>query len=460
MGGCKRYNSVAETVAVDESERETTLWATKRRYAVYSNCAGRPHEAYATQRSTDGNDRHHRAPTRTEDSGTALSRGHWRDRCTEDTRIVRAMTGRIYSIDSMRIVAMVFVVAIHTDPFRGLGVYGNVANFVIDSAARFVVPFFFMTAGYFFARKTTRRNLTDYFSKRATTIVSLYAFGLALAAPVFLAGTVLRTGAENGDIVSSSSHRLAEFVSPPALLYYGNSISEILWFLPALLFSFAFVYVFVRADKTTYLLPISLGFHIVGLLGTSYTMFVDVPFEVRDALFFGFFYTSLGYAISARDWQPTAARSPLYLGLTLLFGVFHLGERYVLGYVVGGETFAQGVYTSSYTIGTALFTVSLFVFLLSRPTLGSSTPVPSWGNYAVGIYVTHPAVLYVLQRTAEALHLAGYEIRETIWWHLVLTPATFFGALFVYIAVQRVGTTEIGSTALSRLRSSRHRDPE
>ena len=67
--------------------------------------------------------------------------------------VASIMAKRIYSIDTMRIIAMVFVVLIHTEPFEGMGRYGNLANFLIDSSARFAVPFFFLTSGYFFAYK-------------------------------------------------------------------------------------------------------------------------------------------------------------------------------------------------------------------------------------------------------------------------------------------------------------------
>jgi len=112
--------------------------------------------------------------------------------------------------------------------------------------------------------------------------------------------------------------------------------------LPALLFSYLFIYLCTNHGLGAYLLPISLGFHLVGLLGSSYTMFVDIPFAVRDGLFFGFFYTSLGYAIYSYDWQPDTDRSTLYLGLTILFGALHIGERYVLGYVITESTVAGG----------------------------------------------------------------------------------------------------------------------
>ncbi|MFC6906861.1 acyltransferase [Halalkalicoccus tibetensis] len=361
------------------------------------------------------------------------------------------MADRLQSIDSMRLLAMVFIVSIHTDPFRGLGVYGNTLNFLIDSTARFAVPFFFVTSGYFFALKTVHRDPTKYFIKRAIIITSLYIFGLLLAFPVFITGTVIRSGTDTEAIVQSSLLRIGEFIAPVELLYYGTSISVILWFLPALLFSLGLIYLAILSKTTKYLLPISIGLHIIGLLGASYTMFVDIPLETRDALFFGFFYTSLGYWIAASDWQPDSAHSTLYLGATILFSILHIGERYMLGYVLTGETLAQGVYTASYTISTAFLTLSLFLFLLSRPHFGRSTPVPAWGKYAVGIYVVHPAVLYIVERTDGPIRHIGIEATDTLLWHLLLTPATFFGALLVYFIAHKIGLIEMGGDHLPRL---------
>lgn len=360
------------------------------------------------------------------------------------------MGGRIYSIDSMRIIAMVFIVMIHTDPFRGVGVYGNVVNFVIDTAARFAVPFFFVTAGYFFALKITERDPTRYLVRRIATISSFYAFGLLLSVPVFLARTAVRASVDGRSVVSTVVARSVEFASPLELLYYGDSVSEILWFLPALAFSLVLIYAFVEVGADGYVLPVALVFHVVGLLGASYTMVVDVAFPTRDALFFGFFYTALGYHIYSSDWQPRADRSERYLFATLLFGALHLGERYVLGYVLAGETFQQGVYTASYTITTALLTLGLFAFLLSKPDLGGSTALPTWGQYAVGIYVVHPAVLAALNGLGTALDAMGSDVTGSIPWHLLLTPATFFGALLVYLGAHRLGVLEIGEAPALR----------
>ncbi len=356
------------------------------------------------------------------------------------------MAERIYSLDAMRIVAMAFIVMIHTDPFQGFGTLGNMVNFGIKTTARFAVPFFFVTAGFLFALKTADREPTAYLRKRVASISSFYVFGLVLSAPVFFVGFVGREALDGRPLARTAIETVAAFLSPVELLYYGTSVSEILWFLPALAVSFLLVYAFIAIGKPQYALPVAAAFHVVGLLGTNYTMFVEVPFEIRDGLFFGFFYTSLGYTIYARDWQPAVDRGRRYLAATGCFALAQFGEFYLLGYPLKGEAFGSYVYAPSYGITTALLTASLFLFLLSRPQLGRGTPLPSWGSYAVGIYVTHPVVFGALRAGRELLAANDYPIEEALGWHLLSTPATFFGALAVYVLASKLRLIEIGGT--------------
>lgn len=358
------------------------------------------------------------------------------------------MAERVHSVDAMRIVAVVFVVLIHTDPFQGLGTTGNAVNFGIKTTARFAVPFFFVASGYFFARKAADRDPREYLARRAVALGSVYAFGLVLAVPAFLGGRMARDATAGRSIVDTASGELPAFFDPVEFLYYGTSVSEVLWFLPALLFSLAFVAAFAVAGRTDLALPVALCFHLVGLLGTSYTMVVDVPFEVRDGLFFGFFYVSLGYTVGRRGWTPARDRSRALLGLVACFAVLQLVEFSMLGYPLRGEPFGSYVFAPSYGVSTALLTVSLFLFLLSRPRLGADTPLPSWGVYAVGIYVVHPVVLEAVRALRDALTAAGYGVGAEVFWHLGATPATLLGALALYRLAHRLRIVEIGGTHL------------
>ncbi|MFC5278588.1 acyltransferase family protein [Halorubrum rubrum] len=356
------------------------------------------------------------------------------------------MTDRVHSIDAMRIVAVVLVVAIHTDPFQGLGTAGNAVNFAIKTTARFAVPFFFLVSGYFFARKTVDRDPRTYLLRRTVALGSLYAFGLALAAPAFFGGRLATDVATGRPVVRAGAARIAAFLDPIELLYYGTSVSEVLWFLPALLFSLAFVAAFAAIGRPRVGLAVALCLHVVGLLGTSYTMFVDVPFEVRDGLFFGFFYVSLGYAIARHGWNPSRDRSGILLALVACFVVLQIVEFSLLGYPLRGESFGSYVFAPSFGVTTAFLTLSLFLFLLSRPTLGAGTPLPSWGVYAVGIYVTHPVVLAAIRGLRDALAAAGWETVAAAFWHVGGTPSTVAGALGVYLLAHRLRIVEIGGS--------------
>lgn len=358
------------------------------------------------------------------------------------------MTGRIHSIDAMRIIAIVFVVVIHTDPFQGVTQYGNMLNFGTKAVSRFAVPFFFITSGYFFALKTAHRDPTSYLIRRIARLTSLYLFGLSLTVPTFFGIRMAGVAHSGRSFRSTVVGSLVEYLDPVELLYYGTSVSEILWFLPALVFSLLFVYLLSSLGKPKYVLPVALCLHAVGLLGGTYVTFVDVPFQVRDALFFGFFYTSLGYTVRTRSGEPSAEHSRLLFGFVLLFAVSQFVEFYVLGYPLRGEPFGSYVFAPSYGISTALLSTSLFLYLLSRPTLFAETPLPAWGTYAVGIYVTHPAVFAILRLLRGALESAVHAIDSVIVWHLVSTPATILGALGVYLLAHKLRLIEINGSHL------------
>ncbi|QSX01033.1 acyltransferase [Haloterrigena alkaliphila] len=360
------------------------------------------------------------------------------------------MRERIYSIDAVRAVAMAFIVAIHADLFRGLGATGNAVNLVIDTVGRFAVPFFFLTSGYLFARKCTRTEPAAYVRAHLERVGSIYGYAVLGYFPLVLLVAAGGTARAGGDVSSAVLARALEALSPLGLLYYGDSVLLFLWFLPSLAISIALVYAVVAVEKTRYLLPVAATFHVVGILDQSYPMLVDVPFVTRDALFFGFFYTSVGYCIGSWQWSPSRDRSGLYLAATVTFGAIHLAERYVLGYVLTGDSIAQGVYVTKYTATTPLFATALFVYVLSRPTLGKGTGLPWLGSHAVWIYVVHPLVLFSLVGVSGAVELLGYDLGESALWHVALSTLTYAGALAISLFLTRTTLLRRASRVTSR----------
>ncbi|WP_458184913.1 acyltransferase family protein [Haladaptatus sp. NG-WS-4] len=205
------------------------------------------------------------------------------------------MSDRIHSIDTLRAVAIFFIVIGHVQPFRGFGTYGNHIYFVMDTIGQFDVPFFFVTSGYFLAKTVTADNVESTVSGFVRKLGSIYLFGRLLSVTTVI-GLALFQGVP---VANALVNRGLDNISTVDLLYSGSALSVPLWFLTALIYALVFVACFVKFEKTRFLLPVAGLFHTVGLVRTNYGMLVDVPFRTRDALFFGFFYVALGYHISS-----------------------------------------------------------------------------------------------------------------------------------------------------------------
>ncbi|AGB17206.1 hypothetical protein Halru_2628 [Halovivax ruber XH-70] len=342
------------------------------------------------------------------------------------------MIERIASIDVGRAVAIGFVVVLHAEVFRGMGVAGNAVYFATDAVGRFAVPFFFLTSGYLFARNTDRSPAENYVRSYVTRVASIYGYAVAIYLPlaVVTAGALAsQSGASVGQAVIES---LASGLDPLGLAYYGDSIIYHLWFLPALLFSIAFLYAFVATGLIRFALPIAACLHVIGLLAESYTMGPTLSIQARDALFFGAFYTTLGYSMHTWSWQPDPDRRNRYLGLAALGAVGHFAEHYVLGYVLTDETLRTTAYTPEFSLLTIFYSTALFCYVLATPSLGRETPVPTIGRYAVGVYVYHPIVLFALDGIAAFFGVANAGILPVIGWELLVPVVAYAVSLAGY----------------------------
>ncbi|WP_224336314.1 acyltransferase family protein [Haloprofundus halobius] len=363
------------------------------------------------------------------------------------------MGDRLHSVDTLRAVAMFFIVVAHVQPFRGFGTYGNHVYFALDTIGQFDVPFFFAASGYFLAKSMDADSAESYVKGAGRKLGSLYLFGILL----YLAATALVALLQGVDVVNALLARRLGDPSLVGFLYYGDTIGVPLWFLTALFFSICFVALFVRFEKTRYLLPVAALFHVVGLVGTNLQMLVEIPFETRDALFFGFFYVALGYRLSASDWTPSEDRSRLYLGVVCLLVVLQLAEQYAIGYLLRDATLSQAIISTEYTLSTVFFVFALFAYGLSKPGLGKRTVLPRIGRHAVGIYLVHVPLYRIIQAVNRIWGPAvGIDFSATLLWQLAITPLVYTLSLGVYLLMARAGVIELGGSHfpwLARLRA-------
>ncbi|GAA5064427.1 acyltransferase [Haladaptatus pallidirubidus] len=366
------------------------------------------------------------------------------------------MSNRIHSIDTLRAVAIFFIVIAHVQPFQGFGTYGNYIYFVIDTIGQFDVPFFFATSGYFLAETVNVDNVKSTVSGSVRKLGSIYLFGRLLSVTAVI-GIALLQGVP---VTNALIARGLGDISTLDLLYYGSALAVPLWFLTALIFSLVFVACFVKFRQTRYLLPVAVLVHIVGLIETNYQMLVNVPFQTRDALFFGFFYVALGYQINSVDWTPDENRSHIYFAAVCFLAGVQLVEQYAIGYIIRDNLIYQEIYLTEYSISTIFFVLALFAYVLSNPKLGKNTILPKVGRHALGIYLLHVPLIRLFRTMNRVWRPEiGVDLTTTVLWHLVMTPLVYVLSLAIYLFMAKMNVIEIGGSHtpwLNRIRSRGH----
>ena len=187
------------------------------------------------------------------------------------------MTRKNYvSIDICRYICALFIVIIHTRPFAGLSPAADMIS--ADITARLAVPFFFMTAGYFFINRLPEgkaglfRCIMKYL--RVYLIWSLFYYLI--------------------DFVQWGRRDLSAFVKKCISDFFIAGSREHLWFMTALIFSMVLTFLFFRAGCRKLLLPVSAVLYTAGCLGRAYYA-VGIQIPVLRQL-----YTWSGYLTFSR----------------------------------------------------------------------------------------------------------------------------------------------------------------
>ena len=181
---------------------------------------------------------------------------------------------RNLAVDSMRLIAIFAVICCHTEPFSPLRFAGDSPVFLhlyqgISLATRFAVPYFFCVSGYFWGRRIHRGKTPD-----ATTLARFKRVGLVFYFwSVFY---VLQNHLLN--LLRARLHMPNKWamVIPFSVLWkplqlLNGAASPHLWFLPALLMTVVFCWIFIRFKQSKLLLAAAVGLFIVGVLARAYS---------------------------------------------------------------------------------------------------------------------------------------------------------------------------------------------
>ncbi|WP_158553577.1 acyltransferase [Peribacillus saganii] len=329
---------------------------------------------------------------------------------------------RNYAIDLVKFFAIFAVVVIHTFPADH-----EIGYFSLDNLSRFAVPFFFAASGYLFGSKIQNSSRQQqYLSKYMMKILKLYIYWFLF---YFLYDILMMYF--DGHFQAEWNKYREEFTLLN-LVYYGRGTSGYqLWFLPALMWSVLAIFTFYRLKIIHFLFVSSLTLNIIGVFGQSYSVFYQLEVETtRDALFFGLFYTTLGFMFAIGIQKVSQLSLKIILLLLIAFSFLQLGESYLIDKILEGSH-------GEYFISTIFLTTALFLLVMKCVHLGKGWLITKIGGRSLGIYVIHVFFINLVTIARESLGLN--HLIDNLLWNISIAIFIF---LVSYIAYQLLQNAE------------------
>lgn len=295
-------------------------------------------------------------------------------------------SGRLKSVDLLRVAAIAAVIAVHVMPFESrpdalVGTAWNLAT-VVNQLARFGVPCFFVLSGYFWAGKfADRRELWPPTLKMARRVLFLFVAWSAIY--IVAVNPLLGFGHVTMRMRSNLESALAH---PLVTLTEGTAIH--LWFLATLLCCLLLAAAFIRRGWTVLLVVLAVVLYVTGLLGKAYIgspLGLHVDFDFRHGPFFGLLFFVTGYLLHRRG----ARREWLVPGLVLAA----MGLALQLFEVDAIHRLWNTTMMQDYVVGTYLFGVGVSMVALAVPGTRVPPVIAALGPLTLGAYVSH--ILFV-----------------------------------------------------------------
>ena len=211
---------------------------------------------------------------------------------------------RIANVDILRTVAIIAVIIIHTAPFKFIlspNWYSLNLPIVINQAARFAVPFFFVLAGYFWANRfKDKKELCLVTLKMLKRILILF---LAWSAIYILPTNIIDSFIYGiwGPFQVIHNNVMNVVTNPFAILIGGTKIH--LWFLSVLLLSLLIAAIFIYFNFDNLLIIIAIILFLIGLTGKAYSdtaIGFHSSFDFRNGPFFSLICFVTGYFLQRK----------------------------------------------------------------------------------------------------------------------------------------------------------------
>lgn len=294
-----------------------------------------------------------------------------------------ASPSRNESIEALRVIAVLAVIMIHTKPFmRDLfpGPEYRLLEYLFNQPPRFAVPFFFVTAGYFWGRKALSGpspsiGVTRYVLRLAGVWAGwsvLYLMVPSFWPPLLAQGYRQVTAQKIGGVLAS----------PLVLLFEGGKVH--LWFIPSLIMGVALLALCARNGRIWLACLVSGLLFVFGLLTCSYAVTpfgIHVPFFTRNGPFLSFICLTIGYAMSLR-------RTPFRLGPACALACGGMALQVIESWLLW-RWFAVPMINHDFLVGTVVCGAGLLMMALAEPHLGRKSQLHALGKFTLGVYASH-----------------------------------------------------------------------
>ena len=298
-------------------------------------------------------------------------------------------------IDCFRLIAALFIVAIHTSP---LASFCETGDFILTRViARVAVPFFFMTSGFFLISRYTYDNkkLGIFIKKTAL----LYGAAILLYLPVNLYMGYFKM-----------DNLLPNMIKD---LVFDGTLYH-LWYLPASIMGAAVSWVLVKKLDFPKALTVASVLYLIGLFGDSYygisekisclSSFYGSMFQIsdytRNGIFFAPIFFLLGGLIAEERCKITFEKS--VWGFIISF-LLMLGEALILHH------FQLQRHDSMY-----LFLLPCSWFLFRMILFFKGKRLVNLRTVSLLVYLIHPMMILVIRITVKLLHLQNLLIENSL----------------------------------------------
>jgi surface polysaccharide O-acyltransferase-like enzyme len=333
------------------------------------------------------------------------------------------VAARIASIESFRVLAIFTVILWHTGFAADLSRLADESLPVVLTGYLIWwigVPYFFITAGYFFRQSVlTHGNPIAQLRRFISPLVWIFLGWMCLyiVIPRSWPGEILHHGLWQPFYSTAQKNIQLLATDNIGLFLQGHSPVFHLWFLPALMFSLAVLTLITICRLQCYLIHLSIGLYVLAITEEiSGGLFSTSALRV-GTWSIALLLTATGWVVAERKQPSATVAWSLIIGGyvlallegTLLNAIFHISLQHLKWH---------------YFLGGIILGVGIFLLALAKPTLGQSTPFPFLARYTLGVYVSHILVVYTLDplswRLKENVPLSGAIIAVLVYGFSVL----------------------------------------